>query len=92
LIQKTVIATVKIGGGPDSVAYDVALRRLYTAGKSGVLVVIQQETPDAYHVIDTVHLHYGAHTLAVDSDTHRLYVGYAGLIVPPRVAVFMSRS
>jgi DNA-binding beta-propeller fold protein YncE len=92
LIQKTVIATVKIGGGPDSVAYDVALHRLYTTGKSGVLVVIQQETPDAYHVIDTVHLHYGAHTLAVDPDTHRLYVGYAGLIVPPRVAVFMSRS
>jgi DNA-binding beta-propeller fold protein YncE len=92
LIQKTVIATVKIGGGPDSVAYDVVLRRLYTTGKSGVLVVIQQETPDAYHVIDTVHLHYGAHTLAVDPDTHRLYVGYAGLIVPPRVAVFMSRS
>jgi DNA-binding beta-propeller fold protein YncE len=92
LNKKSVIAAIKIGGGPDSVAFDASLHRIYTTGKSGILVVIEQETPDAYHVIDTVHLHYGAHTLAVDPTTHMLYVGYAGLIAPPRVAVFLSRS
>jgi hypothetical protein len=43
-------------------------------------------------VIDTVHLHYGAHTLTVDLKTHTVFVGYAGLVVNPRVAVFIPRT
>ena len=91
LSEHRVVATIPIGKGPDSVAFDPGLHRIYTTGKSGVLVVIQQEEPNKYRILDTVHLHYGAHTLAVDSRTHVLYVGYAGLIVNPRVAVFIPR-
>jgi len=86
-----VVATVPIGKGPDSVAFDPALHRIYTTGKSGVLVVIQQDEPNKYKILDTVHLHYGAHTLTLDPTTHTLYVGYAGLVVNPRVAVFIPR-
>jgi YVTN family beta-propeller protein len=86
-----VASFVSIGGGPDSVAFDPELRRIYTAGKAGVLTVIRQDTPDAYHVLDSITLHYGAHTLAVDPATHLLYVGYASLVVQPRVAVFAPR-
>jgi len=39
---------VPIGNGPDSVAFDPLLRRIYTTGKSGVLVVIQQDEPNEY--------------------------------------------
>jgi hypothetical protein len=67
-------------------------RRIYTTGKSGVLVIVQQEDPNKYKVIDTVHLHYGAHTLTVDPETHILYVAYASLVVNPRVAVFTPRT
>ena len=77
-----------IGGGPDSVVFDAGLRRIYTTGKAGVLAVFQQDSPDAYHLIDSVKLHYGAHTLAVDFSTHSVYVGYASLVVRPRIAVF----
>jgi YVTN family beta-propeller protein len=80
--------TFPIGSGPDSVVFDAGLRRIYTTGRSGVLVVFQQDTADGYHMIDSVKLHYGAHTLAVDSTTHFVYVGYASLGVRPRVAVF----
>jgi DNA-binding beta-propeller fold protein YncE len=83
-----VIASLPIGGGPDSVGYDAGLRRLYTTGRSGVLSVIQQDSPDAYRRIDQINLHFGAHTLAVDPVTHDVYVGYAGLLVPARLAVF----
>ncbi len=86
-----VVATVPIGKAPDSVAFDPGLHRIYTTGKSGVLVVIQQDERDKYRVLDTVHLHYGAHTLTLDPKTHALYVGYAGLVVNPRVAVFTPR-
>jgi YVTN family beta-propeller protein len=91
LNEHRVVATVPIGKGPDSVAFDPELHRIYTTGKSGVLVVIQQDGPDQYKVLDTVHLHYGAHTLTVDPTTHALYVAYAGLVVNPRIAVFIPR-
>jgi YVTN family beta-propeller protein len=86
-----VTSLVPIGGGPDSVAFDPELHRIYTAGKSGVLTVIRQDSPDAYHVLDSVKLHYGAHTLTVDPATHTLYVAYASLLVSSRVAVFVPR-
>jgi YVTN family beta-propeller protein len=91
LEEHRVVATVPIGKAPDTVAFDPALHRIYTTGKSGVLVVIQQEAPNGYKVIDTVHLHYGAHTLTIDPKTHVVFVGYAGLAVNPRVAVFVPR-
>jgi YVTN family beta-propeller protein len=91
LDEHRVVATVPIGKSPDTVAFDPALHRIYTTGKSGILVVVQQEAPNTYKVIDTVHLHYGAHTLTFDPKTHVVFVGYAGLVVNPRVAVFIPR-
>jgi YVTN family beta-propeller protein len=91
LDEHRVVATVPIGMAPDSVAFDPPLHRIYTTGRSGVLIVIQQDEPAKYRILDTVHLHYGAHTLTVDPATHTLYVGYAGLVVNPRVAVFIPR-
>jgi len=91
LTEHRVVAAIPIGKGPDSVAFDSELHRIYTTGKSGALVVIQQDEPNKYRTLDTVHLHYGAHTLTVDPRTHVLYVGYAGLVVNPRVAVFIPR-
>jgi DNA-binding beta-propeller fold protein YncE len=83
-----VTTSIPIGGGPDSVAFDSELHRIYTAGRAGVLSVIRQDGPDSYHVLDSLKLHYGAHTLAVDPRTHKVYVGYASLISAARVAVF----
>jgi len=83
-----VITALKIGGGPDSVAFDPALRRIYSAGKAGILSVIQQDSPDAYRVLDEIRTHYGAHTLTVDPVSHKVFVAYASLLAHPRIAVF----
>jgi DNA-binding beta-propeller fold protein YncE len=83
-----VITSLKIGGGPDSVAFDPGLHRIYSAGRAGKLTVIQQDGPDAYRVLDKIHTHYGAHTLAVDPATHKVFVAYASLLSHPRIAVF----
>ena len=80
--------SLKIGGGPDSVAFDPDFHRIYSAGKAGKLTVIQQDGPDAYWVLDKIHTHYGAHTLAVDPATHKVFVAYASLLAHPRIAVF----
>jgi DNA-binding beta-propeller fold protein YncE len=86
-----VITSLKIGGGPDSVAFDQTLHRIYSAGKSGKLTVIQQDSPDAYRVLDKIHTHYGAHTLVVDPGSHKVFVGYASLLTHPRIAVFSPK-
>ncbi len=91
LNEHRVVATVPIGKAPDSVAFDPELQRIYTTGKSGFMTVIKQDEQNRYRVLDTVHLHYGAHTLTIDPATHALYVAYAGLVVNPRVAVFIPR-
>jgi DNA-binding beta-propeller fold protein YncE len=87
-----VMTSIPIGGGPDCVAFDAALHRVYATGRSGVLSVTQQDAPDAYHQLDRISLHFGAHTLAVDPVTHAVYVGYASLLVSPRLAVFIPAN
>ena len=86
-----IVTSVKIGGGPDSVAFDPALHRIYSAGRSGTLTVIQQDAPDRYRVLDEIHTHYGAHTLAVDPASHKVFVAYASLLAHPRIAVFSPK-
>ena len=88
LERNQVIASLKIGGGPDSVAFDATLHKIYAAGKSGKFDMVQQDGPDTYRVLDQISTHYGAHTLLVDPVSHQVFVGYASLLSPPRIAVF----
>jgi DNA-binding beta-propeller fold protein YncE len=83
-----IVTSLRIGGGPDSVAFDQVLHRIYSAGKSGQMTIIQQDGPDAYRVLDEIHTHYGAHSLAVDPVSHKVFVAYASLLTHPRIAVF----
>jgi hypothetical protein len=53
-----------------------------------VLTVLDQTDKSHYVVLDNIHTHFGAHTLAVDLNTHRVFLGYASVIASPRVAVF----
>lgn len=82
------ITSLPVGRGPDAIAFDATLHRLYVAGRGGELNVIQQRDPDSYSNAETVRTHYGAHTLAIDPATHKVYVAYASLLVKPRLAVF----
>ena len=88
LNRRRVVTSVSIGFGPDSVAYDPELHRIYTTGRLGRLSIIEQESADAYRVVDTISLHFNAHTLVVDPETHQLFVGYTGFVFQPRLAVF----
>jgi DNA-binding beta-propeller fold protein YncE len=88
LEKHRVITWLEIGAGPDSVAFDPGIHRIYTAGKAGEMTVIQQDGRDNYRVLDQIHTHYGAHTLTVDPVSHRVFVAYASLLAHPRIAVF----
>jgi hypothetical protein len=88
LERDRVVALLKIGRGPDAVAFDPVRKRVYATGLGGQVSITQQLGADAYRNLDMVSTHFAAHTLAVDLRTHKVYVGYAGLAVPPRIAVF----
>ena len=85
-----VIATLPVGGKPDSVALDLERHRIYTAGIQGVMTVIEQSGED-YRVLDDIYTHPFAHTLIVDPYTHRVYLTYAALLSAPRIAVFSPK-
>jgi len=86
-----IVAALPIGADPDSVAYDASLKRVYSIGRSGVLFVTRQDGPNRYSVVDSIKLHFAAHTLAIDPASHRVYAAYASLFLPPRLAVFAAK-
>ena len=83
-----VTASYPVGKHPDTMAYDGRLERAYSAGAFGQLTVLQGKSDGTFGLAETVRTHLGAHTLAVDPLTDRVYMGYAGLLVGPRIAVF----
>jgi DNA-binding beta-propeller fold protein YncE len=90
LEQHRVVTSIPVGGGPDSVAYDAGLHRIYVTGRAGDLCVVERDSKGAFATVDTIALHFGAHTLAVDPESHKVYVAYASLLTAPRIAVFSA--
>jgi len=73
-----IVAVLPIGAGVDGAGYDPVLRRVYTANGIGTMTVIQQDSPDQYHVLENAPTHFGGHSLVVDPATHRIYVAFFG--------------
>ncbi len=71
-----VVATAKIGEGPDAVAYDPAKGWAFSSNGDGTLTIVGG-SGDKYSVLQTVQTHRGARTLALDEKTHKLYFAMA---------------
>jgi DNA-binding beta-propeller fold protein YncE len=67
-----IIGTVDVGDGPDVLAFDRSLRRLYVAAESGNVAVFA-EHGRALKKLGQAFLAPEAHTVAVDSSTHLVY-------------------
>jgi YVTN family beta-propeller protein len=78
-----VVATPKIGEGPDAVTFDSATGDIFSSnGESGTLTVIHEDAPDKYSVVENVPTKASARTLALDRKTHALYLPAAEMIPP----------
>jgi len=66
-----VLTTQPVGGGPDVLAFDADLGRLYVSSESGVVSVFQLQGRDLVAVGELSMPH--AHTVAVDPKTHLVY-------------------
>ena len=67
-----VTATYPVGRGPDVLAFDPVWRRLYVAAESGVVTVFDEMGTRLKLVGEIKAPH--AHSVAVDPDTHRVYL------------------
>lgn len=71
-----VVASPKIGDGPDAAAYDAAKGLAFSSNGEGTLSVVSG-SGDNYAVAQTVPTHRGARTMALDEKTHKLYLPMA---------------
>jgi YVTN family beta-propeller protein len=73
LAKKETIAVFPVGDDPDVLAFDPALGRLYVSAESGVLTIFDERDRTLVRVAGGFFA-AGAHTVAVDSNTHRVYL------------------
>jgi DNA-binding beta-propeller fold protein YncE len=69
----TVTGHAGVGDAPDVLAFDTSLRRLYVASESGIVAVFA-ETAQGIRKLGEAFLATEAHTVAVDSRTHLVYL------------------
>jgi DNA-binding beta-propeller fold protein YncE len=69
-----VVATVPIGQGVDGAGYDAASGDAFASNADGTLTVIHQDTPDKYHVAETVQTPPRSRNMGLDPTNHRVYV------------------
>ena len=64
--------TLSVGADPDVLAFDTTMYRLYVSAESGNISIFDEKDRGLQHVY-TGFLAANAHTVAVDSRTHRVY-------------------
>src|SRR5262249_20297653 len=73
LDQHRTIASVPIPTGADVVKFDSGLKRIYAAGASGSITVVQEDDAEHFRKLEDFHVEPKVHSLAVDVLTHRVY-------------------
>lgn len=68
------VTTLPIGRGVDGAGFDPRTRDAYASNADGTLTIIHQDTPDVYHVVESVQTAPGARNMGIDPATDRIYV------------------
>src|SRR4051812_6978674 len=82
-----VIATHRVGDGPDVLAWDPAWRRLYVASESGVVSTFSAEGTTLRPTGEVRASH--AHSVSVDPRTHRVYLPLENVNGRPVLRILM---
>jgi DNA-binding beta-propeller fold protein YncE len=69
-----VLATLPIGRGVDGTAFDSGTGLAFSSNGEGTVTVVREVTADSFAVVETVATQRGARTVALDPQTHRLYL------------------
>lgn len=69
-----IVTTVAIGDGPDAAAFDPDSGLVFVSNGAGSLTVVHEDTADKYTVKSNLATQKGARTLALNPDTHVVYL------------------
>ena len=73
-----VLTTLPIGPGSDGCAFDPGRGLAYSSnGGDGTLTVVHEEKPGQFRVVATIPTQRSARTIALDPQTHRIYLAAA---------------
>ena len=78
-----VVTTVPIGAGVDGCAFDDLTQLAFASCGDGTTTITKEEAPDKLTVLQTLKTERGARTLALDPQTHRIYLPTAQFQPPP---------
>ena len=68
-----VVATPKIGDGPDAARFSEKDQYAFSSNGAGTLTVVHEDSPDRYTVVENLPTQRGARTMAIDPNGQRLY-------------------
>ena len=77
------VASAPIGMGVDGAGYDSSTSDVFAANADGTFTVIHQDSPDQYHVIQTLQTAPASRNMGLDPTTHRIYLAAAKFGPPP---------
>ena len=69
-----IIDKLPIGDGCDGVAFDAALKNIYTSNGEGTLTVIHEDNANKFTVMENVTTKRGARTITLDQQSHLIYL------------------
>ncbi len=78
-----VIQTFPIGDGVDANFYEPKTGLVFAATREGILHIFHEDTPDKFSLVENVKTEPGARNMALDPQTHNVYLDTADLGPPP---------
>ncbi|MDP9045775.1 MAG: YncE family protein [Pseudomonadota bacterium] len=81
-----VMTTLPIGAGVDATAFDASTHQVFSSQGDGTLTVIQSEGGDRFRVAQTALTQAGARTMALNPNTHEVYLVTADFETPTAAA------
>lgn len=78
-----IVATLPIGEGVDGNSFDPKTGLAFSSNGEGTLTVIREESPEKFAVVENVPTQRGARTMALDVETHNVFLVTAEFGPPP---------
>jgi YVTN family beta-propeller protein len=78
-----VVGSVPIGSGVDGCAFDDSTQLAFASCGDGTTTIAREQAPDKLTVLQTLKTERGARTMALDPETHRIYLPTAQFKPPP---------
>jgi DNA-binding beta-propeller fold protein YncE len=78
-----ILATLPMGAGNDAAKFDPELQLVFASNGDGTLTILHEDSAEKFSLLKSVKTEAGARTMAVDPQTHRLFLPTADFGTQP---------